>query len=305
MLKLNVEAAKSTLEERDFPNDVIFETTTICNLKCVMCPQGKIRRIGKVMDIETFKKGAREIANESSETRIWFAQMGEALEAPDNLISMIEYAKALGHHNLHLNTNGGLLTKDISRRLVESGVSNVYFGLDAFDAETYDKIRCEGDYDYTVKAIGDFLDINRASGGPVDVAVQFIVMDENAASVEAFKDYWLGRGAIVKVRPRLGWGDAYDSDSLYLKEDDRNYPCPWLIRVMQIQVDGTVIQCGGDWDGLYPLANIRDKTLKSVWNNELKEIRSRHWSLDFSKKPCCDCKDWQTGRSYYYTGEPG
>jgi len=300
MLKLNIEDAKNTLIEKDFPMDVIFETTSTCNLKCIMCPQNQIRRIGKVMDIDLFKKGAKEIALESPETRIWFAQMGEALVEPDNLISMIRYAKALGHDNLHLNTNGGLLTTDISKQLVESGISNIYFGLDAFDTETYDKIRCEGDYTYTVNAINDFVKINKAAGTPVKVAVQFIVMDENIHQQDSFKEYWLGQGAIVKIRPRLGWGDAYDSDGLYLGENERDYPCPWLIRVMQIQVDGTIIQCGGDWDGQYPLANIKDRTIKSVWNCELKELRNCHWASDFSKKPCCDCKDWQTGRSYYY-----
>ena len=299
MLKLNIEDAIKTLKETEFPQDVIFETTTTCNLKCIMCPQSQVKRKGQIMDFSIFKKGADEIVSEFPETRIWFAQMGEALIDVNNLLKKIRYAKSIGLNNLHLNTNGGLLTQEISNKLIRSGISNIYFGIDACNAETYSKIRCNGDFEKTVNEINEFIIINKAEGSPVKIAVQYIVMDENAAQLETFIDYWIERGVNVKIRPRIGWGDAYRSNQLYLKEDERNYPCPWIIRVMQVYVDGTVVQCGGDWDCQYKIANIKDRSLKSIWNGELKLIRKRHWELDFSQQPCCECKDWQSGRSYY------
>lgn len=39
MLELNVKDCKPTLKETDFPKVVIFESSTYCNLRCIMCPQ--------------------------------------------------------------------------------------------------------------------------------------------------------------------------------------------------------------------------------------------------------------------------
>jgi radical SAM protein with 4Fe4S-binding SPASM domain len=125
-------------------------------------------------------------------------------------------------------------------------------------------------------------------------------MDENERQQEAFKQYWLAKGCIVKIRPKLGWGPTLYSKQLYLKESERNFPCPWILRTIGIHVDGSVGQCDADWNGKYIYGNIKDRTLKSFWNTEVKEIRQKHWNLDFPEDPCRDCKDWGAGRSYFY-----
>jgi len=300
MLKLNIEGVKPTLEKTNFPKVVIFETSTYCNLKCIMCPQSKIRRIGQYMDFEVFKKAANEIAIEDINVELWFAIMGEPLVNPDLLLEMIIYAKSLGLNNLNLNTNACLLTTDISKRLIESGIARVTIGIDATDAETYEKIRCKGNFVQTVASINELLEINAKFNNPVEIILQFIVMDENEHQQELFKDYWLERGATIKIRPKLGWGTAVESNQLYLNEKDRDFPCPWIVRTMSIHVDGSVAQCDADWDDLYNTGNIKNRTIKDIWNTELNEIRQKHWNLDFNLLPCSECKDWQAGRSYFF-----
>lgn len=53
--------------------------------------------------------------------------MGEPLAIADLLLELIRYAKRLGLNNLNLNTNGCLLTPDISEALIESGIGRSYF----------------------------------------------------------------------------------------------------------------------------------------------------------------------------------
>jgi len=304
MLKLNIEDVKPTLVETGFPKVVIFESSTYCNLTCIMCPQGRIKRKNKFMEFKLFQKAVDEICAENCKAEIWFAIMGEPLVNVELLLKMIHYAKSVGLHNLNLNTNGCLLTKPISEALINSGISAVTIGVDATDAETYEKIRCGGDYKKTVSAIEELLEINNSiSPHPVRIILQFIVMDENEGQQDTFKSYWLSKGATIKIRPKLGWGTAVKSNQLYLNKKERNFPCPWIIRTMSIHVDGSVAQCDADWDDKFNLSNIADKSIKEIWNNELKLIRQHHWNLDFTSEPCCDCKDWQAGRSYIYDPE--
>jgi radical SAM protein with 4Fe4S-binding SPASM domain len=268
-----------------------------------MCPQSKINRKNQFMDFSLFARAIDEIAIEKKDCEIWFAIMGEPLTNMDQLIKMIEYAKASGLNNLNLNTNACLLDNEGSERLVFSGLAKATIGIDAINADTYQRIRRNGDYEKTVKNTEDLLQINRQNGNPIEIIVQFIVMDENEGQENNFKEFWLERGASIKIRPKLGWGTAVHSTQLYLDEKERNFPCPWIVRTMSIHVDGMVAQCDADWDDKYNLANIKERTLKSIWNNELKAIRTKHWNLDFRSEPCCDCKDWQAGRSYFYHPE--
>lgn len=263
----------------------------------------RINRKNKFMDLELFKKSADEIYKENPECEIWFAIMGEPLANAELLLSMIGYAKSLGLNNLNLNTNGCLLTTEIIEKLIVSGIAKITIGIDATNSDTYSKIRVQGDYETTVDNVLKLLEVNKKHKNPVSIIVQFIVMEENENEQDEFKEFWLDKGAIVKIRPKLGWGTGVQSNQLYLEKKDRDFPCPWLIRTMSIHVDGTIAQCDADWDDKYNLSNLRDKTIKEIWNEDLKAIRDKHWNLNFESEPCCDCKDWQAGRSYFYYPE--
>lgn len=302
MLKLNVEDCKSTLRETDFPTVVIIETSSFCNLECIMCPQKYIVRKGKYIEQHLYRKIIEEIMRENKDTEIWFAIMGEPLIKGLEFANMVRYAYDLGLKNLNLNTNAAFLDKQMVDALLKCGLVKITIGIDATNANTYSKIRKNGIYSEVVKNVEYLLEQIEYKKSCLEVVTQFIAMDENEGEIDEFKEFWLKRGATVKVRPKLGWGgeSGISTENLYLEKKDRTFPCPWLIRTMSIHVDGNVAQCDADWDDKYNLANVNEYTLKYIWNNQLKVIRDRHWNLDFTHKPCSECKDWQAGRSYFY-----
>jgi len=259
------------------------------------------------MEMKVFKKIVDEIAEQDPSTGLWVAIMGEPLIEGVRLVKMLNYAKKKELENVNLNTNARFLTADLAERLLSSGLSRIIISLDANTKETYDKIRVGGNFDETVKNIERLLEIKRERKlSKPDIIVQFIVMDENETEADAFKEYWLKRGAVVKLRLKLGWGDAVSTEDLDVADVERTFACPWLIRTVSIHWDGRFAQCDADYESEYSPGNINNQTILDVWNGELRKRREKHWALDFSHPLCRNCKDWSVGRaSFYYPDNDG
>jgi len=292
----NFEKLKKTLVETAFPVYVIVEIINVCNLKCIMCPQGQglVRRKKQIIEFDLFKKIIDEMVDVSPKSKLWPAIMGEPLLAGKKLKACLNYAIKRGI-DVVLNTNGTLLNDDWIDYFIHSGIEEIIIGVDAYSKSSYSHIRVGGDYDHLVAMIEKLL-----AKKPKDlhIVLQYIVMKENEHEVEAFKKFWLSKGAILKIRPKQGWGKHVHSESLTLGQDERSFPCPWLLRTMTILVDGIVAQCDGDVvDGRYSPGDIRKESLSAIWNGELKRRRQKHFNNNFDFPPCNECKDWQLNMS--------
>lgn len=292
--------ANLTFPRMPFPEDVIVETCAICNLRCIMCPYAFLKRPKGEMDFTIFAKIVDEVAHENPDSRFWVAIMGEPLLGK-NLIPMLSYARDKGLTRINLNTNATFLTAEMTDVLLDSGIEALHISLDAATAETYDKIRKNGSFEDVIRNVERFLlEKRRKGGGTPKVIAQFIVMDENEHELEAFKEHWLGLGAIVKVRLRMGWGNAVSTKDLTEAKVERNFPCPWLLRSVSIHWDGTFSQCDADYEGIHSPGDIRTQTIKEIWDNELAKRRERTWALDFTHEPCNSCLDWSVGRATFF-----
>jgi len=260
MLKQRVEEIKSTLGRFDFPKEVIVEVSSCCNLKCVMCPQQQLTRERKFMSNDIFFKIVDEIKKESETKRIWPAIMGEPLLDPE-IIKKMSYAGS-SELDIHFNTNALLMNEKVAENLIISGVKSFYIGLDAVNMSTYKKVRVGGSYHDAVKNTIKLLEM--AKGSDVKVYAQFIDMDENEGERDDFIEFWKGMGAIVKIRPRLGWGLGVDTDRLVLQDSQRDFPCPWLNRTISIHADGNIVQCDADWDDKNVIGNVNNKSIKEI-----------------------------------------
>jgi len=212
---------------------------------------------------------------------------------------MLTYARKV---NLPViwNTNAVLLNDGFVQRVSELELREVIVGMDAFSKNTYDKVRIGGDFEKAVENTKKLLDDRRPN---TRITVQFITQAANEHEKDDFKEFWLSQGAVVKIRPRLGWGDGVDAQDLVLEQDDRLGPCPWIIRTVSIHWNGMVVQCDGDWDQKSVVGDMRVQTLKEIWDGELAERRRRHRNGDFDFEPCKNCNDWQAGLSEFYYPE--
>ena len=77
-----------------------------------------------------------------------------------------------------LNSNANLLDEEASKELIHSGLDEIYIGIDAFEPETYAKIRVGGNYEKVVQNTLRLIELKKRMNSPrPEVYVQFVVMD--------------------------------------------------------------------------------------------------------------------------------
>lgn len=191
------------LDKRSFPAHILIETSTICDLKCPICPYPILERPKGIISREIFQKIVDEVANIDNTTVIWPELLGEPLLLGEYFFSLVDYVK---ERNLTVcvNTNG-MHIKDNLKNILSSEIDKIYISVDGATNLTYDKIKVGGDFRKVVQNVHRLL---KEKPDSMSIIVQFIETEENKHEVSAFRTYWLEHGAVVKIRRKLGWGSV-------------------------------------------------------------------------------------------------
>ncbi len=286
-----------------FPKVILLDTISFCNLKCSMCGHKDMKRKKSIMSMSLFKKIIDEIAARDKNVRVWLVFFGEMLILKkETIFTMIKYAKDSGLRDVVLNSNANLLNKEKAEVLITSGLDALYVGIDAFNPDTYSKIRIGGDYHKVVDNVKMIIRLKKEM--KVDkpkIFVQFVEMEENQSEVKGFVKFWKGQGAIAKVRPKVSWAGLVSAPSQKVPLNKR-WPCHWAMQTMSIVDDGRVVCCAVDVDARFIAGDINKQSLYEIWNGKLKNLRNYHKQGEFDKLPsfCRDCSDWQSARADYY-----
>jgi MoaA/NifB/PqqE/SkfB family radical SAM enzyme len=118
---------------------VYIEPTNRCNLECRTCIRNIWDEPLGEMSSATFARIVEGLRNVSPPPTVFFGGLGEPLAHP-NIVEMVGQAKALGS-SVELITNGTLLSKDLSKQLIEAGLDMLWVSLDGATPESYADVR--------------------------------------------------------------------------------------------------------------------------------------------------------------------
>jgi MoaA/NifB/PqqE/SkfB family radical SAM enzyme len=118
---------------------VYIEPTNYCNLECRTCIRNTWDEPMGRMAPKTFRNILKGLKSFSPIPSIFFGGFGEPLSHPD-IIPMITQAKALGVR-VEMVTNGTLLNREMSRRLIQSGLDMLWVSIDGASPESYADVR--------------------------------------------------------------------------------------------------------------------------------------------------------------------
>jgi pyruvate-formate lyase-activating enzyme len=276
-----------------FPHQVLMETTSACQLRCKMCAREDALKRGtlKIGQMEEWlaEKIVNEVASVNPKTRMWFCYFGEPTISKQ-LWKRIRYAKDNGVETTIINSNGNLLKPAMADQLIESGLDEIYIGLDAASSETYAQVRIRGHYDTVVENIEYLL---HHKPDRLKVTVQFGVYEENEHELEGFKKFWADKGVGIFIRPKLTW---IGSLSEHYHTQEGRYPCPWIFDSLPIYFNGLVPYCICDWDNRLPSGDIKHQTIAEVWQGAYRNWQNMQLAGRFEELPefCRACRDWQS-----------
>jgi radical SAM protein with 4Fe4S-binding SPASM domain len=133
------------------PRLVFWEVTKGCNLRCVHC-RASATELSSPNDLAT--STALKIIDQIAEfsNPILVLSGGEPLYRSD-IFQLARYGTDKGLR-IALATNGTLVTKEVARMIVDSGVKRVSISLDGADSETHDSFRgIPGAFDAAVQGL--------------------------------------------------------------------------------------------------------------------------------------------------------
>jgi MoaA/NifB/PqqE/SkfB family radical SAM enzyme len=188
----NLEVAEGSAYLLSRPEALGIESTTQCNLRCVMCPQRTMLAEGTPrahMSTEVFDAASAFFPV----AKIFFTGFGEALLHPMFIPMMERMTRQAAQ--VEFFTNGILLTPEVSERLVGMGTWEVEVSFDARDPRLFKAIRgC--DIETVLANTRALIAARRRSGArrPL-VLLSFVLMRSNLPEMSAVAELAADLGA--------------------------------------------------------------------------------------------------------------
>ncbi len=268
------------------PIKLHVEPTSLCNLRCIMCPQS-LDEVQKsetgFMDLDLYRSIIDQATGTVREINLFFR--GESF-LHKRIFEMIRICEDAGIV-AHISTNATMLTEDYISQLMDSGLSKLTISFDAGQKELYEKMRKGAKFERTLRNTLMLLHekLRRESSKPY-VAMQVIQLFGGDRSVDpsvpsAFTERF--EGLPVDEWDTFwahGWAGTMGNgkDGFTAAPHGQNYyPCNWLWKSMAIYWDGTVPACCADFTSEQIVGDLNKNSLLEIWNGpEFQAIRQAH-----------------------------
>lgn len=313
--------AKATaLEEvTNFPIQIDFELNYSCNFTCPMCTWNAESTENKGQktwfDFEVFKEVIDEGVSKGLKS-IRLNYINEPLIRKD-IIKFIKYARDAGILDIYFSTNGSLLTDDVARDLINSGLFRLQVSLDAFTKETYEKIRTGGNFDDVIKKVLRFIEIRNELGEALPtLRVNFVKNETNQHELDNFVKFWEDKADSVGIQDLVGIMNGFGKktdEEIKLTKLTGDFRCAQPFQRVTMRYNGTILPCCTFYAAEMPIGQLKsktdskfsevdnigllDKTIKSkliigsiqdIWKSKQMEfIRDIHKKGEFWKHPIC------------------
>lgn len=286
-------------KDTNFPPHLEIELNYSCNLRCPMCTWSVENTIEKKEDWFTFEDYKKLIsyAVQNGTKSIRLTYINEPLIRTD-IDQFVKYANDAGIIDVIITTNGTLLTKEVSKKLIEAGLTKINVSLDAVTEETYNKIRIGGKFDKTIKNIYDFLQVRKALNKKIPkIGLTFVRTKINNHEYKKFVEYWSDKVDHIGIQnPQSPFGEGKffnpSKENEFLIKHEKSIPekfhCPEPFKRMTLRSNGDVLGCCSFYAVDLVVGNWKTESLKEIWNNEkMKELREIHRKGEFYKNKTC------------------
>ncbi len=255
---------------------VYVEIISVCNLACSFCPP--TNRTKGIIKLEDFNRTLDQLKPHTK--YIYLHVKGEPLMHP-RIDQLLDAAHEKGF-KVNITTNGTLIKKNREKLLGKPALRQINFSLHSFDGHEGSENR--------EKYLGDILEFvreakddgvlisyrlwNLQNGQSTDIARR-----RNRETLEIIeKEYNLdykieekvvpGGGVKVAQNVYLNQDHEFNWPSLLAPEDNGKGFCHALRSHAAILVDGTVVPCCLDGDGIIKLGNVNEQSFSDIVEGE-------------------------------------
>lgn len=274
-------------------NEVRIETCTFCNYRCVFCPHSNMfTRQQQIMSLEDFKWLVLKIEKQIPQIKEYtISGFGEAFLDP-TIMSKIEFVKDR-QHDVHILTNGSLLSHEQIKNLFELEVSDIRISLHTINSKNYRLIT--GATNSAFMKVLDNIDYileekknNRRYTTRVVLTCD-IIDNINGDDIPEIIEKYSKCVDLLEIWKPHNWVNdmKFREGELVKKTCGRPFNGP-----VQIQVDGTINMCCFDYNGKLLLGDTNTQSFREIFSSEeyrkLKECHEKG-TLNESNYICNGC----------------
>lgn len=310
---------------------LFLELTLRCNEHCFHCGSrcGSDGRDGLSLDM--YKKLIDEVKQSFGTKGLQFnITGGEPLLRPD-FFEIVGYIHDSGFR-WGMTTNGTLITKEVARKLKETGMGTVSISIDGLE-ETHDRQRGrKGGYQSAMEGIGNLIEEDFVKALQVTTVLNHATMNQLDALYAIFSemdiDSWrvigiepIGRAldyldllltpadqqrlfSFIKEKREQGMPVSYGCSHFLGLEYERDvrdwyFLCVAGLQVASIDADGDIRACLDIEKNAHTVeGNLYKDSFTEVWNNRFLLYRKR---LSLSCEACKGCLyvDWCAGGAHH------
>jgi radical SAM protein with 4Fe4S-binding SPASM domain len=252
-----------------------IETNSKCNLRCDFCAHSLGYPQVPRMTEDTFGRileGIRELAVPA----VCMNQYNEPLLDKKIVERIRMVAESPSVADIHMNTNGMLLSEEKSRGLIESGLTRLLVALDGYSKTVVEELRVRADFDRIVKNIERFLEIREKMNKKFPlVRLSFVRTKKNEEEIEN----WLAKWSEVVdyctiqeyISPVMGSEKDYliPTSSLRKSFDESELSCRAPFERVIFRPNGDAIPCCSPMAvETMIMGNITNQSLEEIWHSE-------------------------------------
>lgn len=253
-----------------------IEITSVCNLACSFCPP--TARKANIIKLDAFNNILDQIKDHTR--YIYLHVKGEPL-LHARIDQLLDAAHAKGF-KVNITTNGTLIKKNREKLLGKPALRQINFSLHSFDGHEGSENR--------EKYLGDILEFVRDSREYNTIIsyrlwnlqqdqVSDLVQRRNRETLEILENEYnldfkieekVQPGKGIKIAPNvfLNQDHEFQWPSLQAPEDDGKGFCHALRSQAAILVDGTVVPCCLDGEGVINLGNVNKTPFSEIIESE-------------------------------------
>lgn len=279
------------------PVSMQLEVTNACNFRCVMCPfhgpeKASDRPVG-FMSLDRYTDILKQF-RQLGGTFLIPQGAGESLLHPQ-FREMLRIAVNTFRLEVGLNTNGSRLTESMMTEILDLGIREIGFSVDALKAETFRAIT-GGELAPVETAVETLVAMrNRRKSRNPRIRVLIVEQAANLAEIPEYIDRWVPvvDEVIVQAR-RINAGRELETPRQEVRR-----PCRHLFDTVFVQWDGEMVICCEDWESVTGLGNVFETALADLWRNPVMQSYRRAQQTGQWAPPeiCRHCEAWAGGSS--------
>lgn len=304
------------------PYTVLIEPSNFCNFKCIQCFQSirsetYFSKSKGLMDMDLYKNIINQIQEWDGE-KIKVLKLGMYGEpfTNKNFCEMLKIARNSNQfERIETTTNASLLTKDICEKLVEYKIDYIRVSIYASNQEKYKEItKSNADMNEIIETLKYIKKLKEEKGLKkpfISAKMLDTYSEENNEFIEIFKPI-ADEVYIDKPHNWVAHEEKSFIGSLYGEEKKKNLEfdldqtksdrqaCPMPFTTIAIRNNGDISPCCVDWIGETNLGNIKDISIKEIWNGEVM-YQFRKMQLENRRYENKSCKSCGVISNDYYT----